>query len=522
MSRRARAVFLALPLAASLAVAAWWAIPSVPGSAAPVGRPPRIRPDYADVVIPPNLAPLNFVVEEGGRAYAARLTGGGQIVEVAGDGAKICIPPGPWRKLLQASRGGQVAIEVFVKEASGQWRRFAPIHNQVAAEDIDPYLAYRLIPPLYYLWGPMGIYQRNLETFDEAPILRNDRLGGVCINCHSFAGNRPSTFSFHIRPHPLLKINGMVLVRGRDVRLIDTRTAFRPAPAAYTSWDASGSTAAFSINTIKQLAHGATVEPRDVIDMDSDLAMMDAASCRVRSTPAIREREWMETFPALAPDGKALYFSRAKRPWPEAAEFPPAGFETVRYDLARIRRNSDAAASQPWGNVETLVSADEASGSASQARVSPDGKYVMFTLSSYGSFPAFQSSSDLYLLEAATGKYRRMEINSDQADTWHGWSSNGRWIVFSSKRIDGLMSRPYLSYFDAAGRAHKPLLLPQKDPAFYDSCLKTFNLPELITAPVDVREEALVNAIKSAPPAKAGIVTGATPIGGNRGMGAGK
>ena len=32
-------------------------------------RPPRIDPDYTDVVIPPNLAPLNFSVREPGTAF---------------------------------------------------------------------------------------------------------------------------------------------------------------------------------------------------------------------------------------------------------------------------------------------------------------------------------------------------------------------------------------------------------------------------------------------------------------------
>ena len=38
-----------------------------------VDRPAGIHPDYTDIVIPPNIAPLNFVVDEPGTAYGVRV-----------------------------------------------------------------------------------------------------------------------------------------------------------------------------------------------------------------------------------------------------------------------------------------------------------------------------------------------------------------------------------------------------------------------------------------------------------------
>jgi hypothetical protein len=43
---------------------------------------------------------------------------------------------------------------------------------------------------------------------------------------------------------------------------------------------------------------------------------------------------------------------------------------------------------------------------------------------------------------------------------------------------------------------YKPILLPQKDPLFYDSCLKTYNLPELVNEPVQVTGEKLARVIR--------------------------
>jgi hypothetical protein len=67
--------------------------------------------------------------------------------------------------------------------------------------------------------------------------------------------------------------------------------------------------------------------------------------------------------------------------------------------------------------------------------------------------------------------------------------------VFSSKRRDGLFARPYFSYVDEDGQFHRPLLMPQEDPTFYDAFIETFNVPVFITGPVEVGQRALARAI---------------------------
>jgi hypothetical protein len=101
-------------------------------------------------------------------------------------------------------------------------------------------------------------------------------------------------------------------------------------------------------------------------------------------------------------------------------------------------------------------------------------------------------------MDLATGKYHKPQINSAYSESWHSWSSNSRWIAFSSRRQGGFFTRCYLSYVDRAGRAHKPLVVPQEDPAFYDSFLKSQCVPELVTTPVATPPAALARAARSA------------------------
>jgi hypothetical protein len=130
-------------------------------------------------------------------------------------------------------------------------------------------------------------------------------------------------------------------------------------------------------------------------------------------------------------------------------------------------------------------------GSINQPRISPDGNFVLFTVSAYGNFPIYLSSSDLYLLKLSSGKVKKLELNSESTESFHAWSSNGRWIVFSSKQIDHLFARPYFAYVDKNGDVSKSFILPQKNPEYYDRCLETFNVPEFIRKPVRISAQRM-------------------------------
>jgi len=148
-----------------------------------------------------------------------------------------------------------------------------------------------------------------------------------------------------------------------------------------------------------------------------------------------------------------------------------------------------------WGKPEVVLAAADTGRSNVLPRISPDGKFLLFCTLNFGNFAAFNRTSDLWMLELKTGKHRRLDISSDQADAYHSWSSNSRWIVFSSKRLDGFLARPYLSYVDETGRAHKAFILPQEDPAFYDSYIRIFNVPELVSEPVVLKQRDIARAL---------------------------
>jgi len=351
-----------------------------------------------------------------------------------------------------------------------------PDGNQlIAREEIDSHLVYRLLKPLYNAYVHLGIYQRDLQTFEQRPVLENQKFGRDCLNCHTFLNHDPGRFALNIRTAN--KLNPLLLVGSNGVARVDKTMG-------YLAWHPSGRLIAFSANKLSLFTH-TREEARDVFDAKSDLGIYRVDSNTVVFPPAIGMPDWNETWPEWSPDGRHLYYCRA-------APAPIEKYRQIRYDLVRVSYDIEH---DQWGDPEVMVSAQETGLSACQPKVSPDGRLVVFCLCKWGSFPVYQVSSDLYALDLNTRQYRRLDINSDQAESWHCWSGNGRWIVFSSKRLDGLFARPFFSYVDEQGRFYKPFLLPQQDPAFYESCLNTFNVPQLVRGPIVVTERELAQGI---------------------------
>lgn len=453
-----------------------------------VRRPPHLRPDYANTVIPPNFAPLNLVVQEPGTEFAVTARGArGVPLRVVSSTQSIVFPPARWQTLLAANRGGQLSLEVCARNAKGVWRRFQPVTNTIAAEEVDPYLVCRVIPTVHNLWFGIEIRQRDLRNFDQSPVLRNQSLAGGCINCHTFHNNHADLMTLGVRSSAYG--SSVLLAQGGAVTKIDTKFG-------YTAWHPSGRAVAYSLNKVHQFFHAGGVEVRDVVDNESALAYYVVDKKVTRTSPKFSNPDRLETYPTWSPDGKYLYFCSAPVLWENRKKMPPDHYEDLQYDLLRIRYDVD---SDEWGELETVLTAKETDRSLLLPRISPDGRFLLFCGCDYGCFPIFQPSSDLYLLDLKTTKYRRLDaVNSDRSESWHCWSSNSRWFVFSSKRRDGLFTRSYFSYVDKNGRVHKPFLLPQEDPTYYDSCLNCYNVPELVAEPVRTAPRRLAAAIRGA------------------------
>ena len=440
-----------------------------------VNKTPEIFPDYTEVVIPPNIAPLNFALKEHRGKCRLLLTFESHQLEVKGEKGSFKIPESKWKKFVFSAQGKSIQVVVQVETEKG-WMEYAPFSIQVAQEKVDSHLVYRLIDPGYELWNKMGIYQRDVESFEQSAIIENKMTESNCVNCHSFCMQNPEHMLLHMRE----KYSGTLLVNGDKIEKLNTKTKETISPLVYPSWHPSGKYVAFSVNTTKQAYHLNDKNRIEVYDEASDVVVYDVEKQEIITTNKLFSKEAFETFPTFSPDGKTLYFCSAEaRPIPQE-------YEKVKYHLCSISFNPEE---RSFGSqIDTLYNAQKDGMSASFPRVSPDGRYLLYTLSGYGNFSIWHKDADLHMIELATGVSRPLEeVNSEDVESYHSWSSNGRWFVFSSRRIDGLYTRPYIAYVSPEGEIGKPFLLPQKDTDFYQAFMKSFNIPEFVTSKVQIQ-----------------------------------
>ena len=180
-------------------------------------EPSPLMEDYADIIIPSNIAPINFFVEaKDGKEELVLTLDNRTLTVVCKDGALI--PDlAAWKDLMTDAKGKTIKVEHCTQSSEG-WKAYKAFEIKVAEEEIDPYLAYRLIPPGYEMWNEMGIYQRNIENFEETAILNNTQTDRNCMNCHSFCMQNPEQMQLHIRA----KHAGTLLLNEGTITKLDT------------------------------------------------------------------------------------------------------------------------------------------------------------------------------------------------------------------------------------------------------------------------------------------------------------
>ncbi|MEG1580461.1 MAG: hypothetical protein RR386_04290 [Bacteroidaceae bacterium] len=453
----------------------------IPTSSTPISKKAILYPDYTNIIIPPNIAPLNFIIQTEAESFVAAIQGKGiSLCAAASDDGKIQFDSLEWKQVLHASKGTDLVVTIYAKQ-NGNWVNFPAYKMHVAEEKIDPYLSYRLIEPGYMLYRQLGLYQRNLTNFCETVIYENNRdfdtENNHCINCHNYQNYSTKRMLFHIRAAH----GGTIIAEDGKIKKLDLKSDSIFSSSVYPTWHPTENWVVFSSNKTGQAFHLLNKEKIEVMDEGSDLVFYDVSKNAISNI--LKTRDELETFPCWAPTGDKLYYCSAHLPellhHPDSmhTRYIVSHYDSIRYNVMSMTFNKQT---QTFGSPTLEVNCAAIKKSASVPRISPDGRYILFTLGDFGQFHIWHKSSDLYVKDLHTGIIRPLtEANSTDVDSYHTWSSNGRWIVFSSRRNDGSYTRPYIAYFDKSGKAHKAFMLPQEDPEYNLLLLKSYNVPEL-------------------------------------------
>ena len=466
------------PLTFLVSLLALFSCTGRPDGATALDEEAPIFPDYKEVTVPVNIAPLNFSYVGEGKAV---LVAGDKVIPTRRGAFRFS--RSDWKKLLE---GDSISLTVFSKK-DGKWQSYKPFNIYVSSDRIDPWFSYRLIPPGYQGWQEMGIFQRDLETYSEKAIMTNNLTGGNCLNCHTYRNGDPSKMVFHARA----SFGGTVMINDGEIEKLNTKTDSTISALVYPYWHPSGDYVAFSVNKTLQAFYNHDPNRIEVYDEASDVVVYNVKTHEITWSPLTKAQDRFETFPTFSPDGKWLYFCSA-----EAVGPMPAMHREARYGLYRIAFNAE---NMSFGDsLECVYDAPSDSASVSFPRISPDGRYLCFTRHGFGNFSIWHKDADLWLADLSDGSVRPMEgVNSNDVDSFHTWSADGKWLVFSSRRDDGLYTKPYFTHVDPDGNASKPFLLPQKNPGeYYKRLMKSYNLPAFTTEKVKVSKRKLIDVLR--------------------------
>ena len=401
---------------------------------------PEIFPDYVGVTVPESLAPLHFRMADGRRFNESRTRRGDTL----------------FIKVLAWEKGAKNGTE---------YKEF-PVY--ISNDPIDPYVVYRLIEPGYESWNYISLSQRELSSWKESVVVDNRANNGGCLNCHTFDAGNPDRMVFHARG----KGGGTVFALGDEVHLTNLATVGPKMQVVYPAWHPGGRYICFSSNATRQSFTINHPQPIEVYDLKSDLILLDTETGEVSNPAVLGRADMLETFPSWSPDGSTLYFCSAK----DAGPLPQKRGE-LRYSLMAI----DFRDGEFVGEPRVIFASDSLSVSHPRA----SGDWLLFTAARFATFPIWHKEADLWLLNLRTGQAApAAELNSPDTESWHEWSSEGRWVVFSSRRLDGRYTRLFFAHFDGEGHFGKPWLLPQKDPDSNTARLWSYNVPEFVKGPV--------------------------------------
>ena len=437
------------------------AVTAVDGS----GGPLVIYPDYKDVTVPATIAPLNFRYSMADvRKAKTTFTLGDKSVTVKG--AEVEWNLRRWKAFIAGAEGQTISVtaEAVVdgKPLRDQWSIF------VSEDPMDGWLTYRLIEPSYQMYNEVSIRERCVENFDETVLCDHRVTDNACMNCHVHGQSRGDYSLYYIRGPK----GGSILNQNGRLRKLSLKTDDMLSATVYGELHPDGRFGVFSTNIILPSFHTLAGKRMEVYDSASDLTVADFENNRMINLPHVARGDKFETFPCFSADGRSVYYCVA-----DSVAVPENVSECI-YDL--VRADFDPETGFIGEPVDTVWNGRARGGSVCHPKASPDGRWLMFTVSDYGTFPLFHPECTLYLTDLETGETRPLdEVKGDKSDSYHSWSSNSRWFVFASKRGDGQYGKPYFCHLDENGNTTKPFVLPQKSSRFYLNNLKSFNVPDL-------------------------------------------
>jgi len=474
----------------------------LPAAAGATDTELRISYPQEGTLFPPeSVAPTFMWEDKTGHAgrwdVVVRDDAGGELLRASVDVPRWRPSEEAWKQIKLQSQ--ERDAEVTITDVSNGTPSSASVHIRTSKDVVGDSLFYREVPLpfLKAVQDPSRIRWRYGTIDQQAgpPIVLQNLP--VCGNCHSFSddgstlgldvdyGNDKGAYAvMPVQKHMVM--DDARIITWSDYKRSDDELTFgllsRVSP-----------TGRYVISTVKD--RSVFVALPDIMysqlffPIKGILVVYDREKKTFTALPGADDPRYVQTNAVWSPDGRYIVFARAKAYHAEHLEqknsvlvdtkdVPEFTVEKkpFRYDLYRIPFNDGKG-----GTPEPLQGASDDGMSNFFPKYSPDGKWIIFCKAR--SYMLLQPDSELWIMPATGGVARRLRHNTARMNSWHSWSSNSRWLVFSSK-VNTPYTQLFLTHIDENGNDSPPVLLER-----FTSADRAANIPEFVRLPGDAIEE---------------------------------
>ena len=331
----------------------------------------------------------------------------------------------------------EVYMVLYYNDA-GQIFRSKILKIIISPYNLDESIVYRLVDPYF---DPEKTSFIEKLTLKDLPEKESIEINNACIGCHSYSEN---ITSFNIK-----RRGDRRFVYSKNMGQIKNYEQKFMGHFSFTSRVVDQRFMLVVANTFGtiEIRHNIK-EPFDLMYKAGDIFCFDFEKEKMFPLPGASELDFVEDMPSFSPDGKKIIFSK----------YQIANDSIPDMDLNTIDFNYGA------GGQAEIFKKSTPGEYLYFARFSPDSKWVSYC-KGQGSKGIFaKSTSDIYLMNLRTGKEKKLKLNQPESmDSWHQWSADAHWLIFSSKRYHNEITSLYLTYIDESGNDSPPVKIYGND-----------------------------------------------------------